>query len=240
MDLIRGWTLLSMVCYHLVWDLVYLFGFEWKWYLSKTGFLWQQSICWTFIFLSGFCLPLGKSGNRRGWTVFACGVLVSGITILAMPENRVVFGVLTLIGSCMLLLRSSEHLLERIPPNIGFVAGWMMFFLTKNISEGYLGFGEKILLVLPKSWYRNLMTAYLGLPNRGFYSTDYFPLFPWIFLFAAGYFFCLLLRRRGIRWELRAVRLPFVEWMGRHSLIIYLLHQPILYGILLVGFSLLR
>ena len=54
LDVIRGITLLSMIAYHGSWDLVYLAGVNWPWYHSKEAFLWQQSICWTFILLSGY------------------------------------------------------------------------------------------------------------------------------------------------------------------------------------------
>ena len=112
LDSIRGATLLSMAAYHTVWDLVYLFGVQWDWYKGGLGFLWQQSICWTFIFLSGFCWPLGRRPLKRGLTVLAGGAAVTLVTVLAMPESRVVFGVLTLLGSCALLLIPLEKLLR--------------------------------------------------------------------------------------------------------------------------------
>ena len=112
LDSIRGATLLSMAAYHAVWDLVYLFGVQWDWYKGGLGFLWQQSICWTFIFLSGFCWPLGRRPLKRGLTVLAGGAAVTLVTVLAMPESRVVFGVLTLLGACALLLIPLEKLLR--------------------------------------------------------------------------------------------------------------------------------
>ena len=51
-DTIRGLTLISMIVYHFVWDMVYLYGAEWTWFEDST--LWQQSICQTFVILSGF------------------------------------------------------------------------------------------------------------------------------------------------------------------------------------------
>ena len=55
LDAIRGIALINMIAYHAIWDLVYLYGFQWDWYQSEIGYIWQQGICWTFIFLSGFC-----------------------------------------------------------------------------------------------------------------------------------------------------------------------------------------
>ena len=104
LDGIRGLALLNMIAYHAVWDLVYLFGFNLQWYHSEGAYIWQQCICYTFIFLSGFCEPLGKKKLKRGVTVFSLGFLIVLATLIAIPQNRVRFGVLTLIGSCMLLI----------------------------------------------------------------------------------------------------------------------------------------
>ena len=61
LDELRGLDLISMMLYHGMWDLVYLFGVSAPWYGSWQGELWQQSICWVFLLLSGFCLPLGRT-----------------------------------------------------------------------------------------------------------------------------------------------------------------------------------
>ena len=66
LDELRGLDLISMMLYHGMWDVVFLFGVAQKWYTGRPGFVWQQSICWVFILLSGFCLPLGHRPLRRG------------------------------------------------------------------------------------------------------------------------------------------------------------------------------
>ena len=65
LDGIRGITLISMILYHASWDAVYLLGADWAWYRGPAAHLWQQSICWTFILLSGFCFPFGRKKLRR-------------------------------------------------------------------------------------------------------------------------------------------------------------------------------
>ena len=80
LDWIRGITLISMILYHGAWDLVYMFGVNWDWYRSKGAYAWQQSICWTFILLSGFCWALGQNRRRklrRGLLVFSGGALIT-------------------------------------------------------------------------------------------------------------------------------------------------------------------
>lgn len=72
LDELRGLDLISMMLYHGMWDLVYLFGVRAPWYGSWQGELWQQSICWVFILLSGFCLPLGRPrSNEARWCLGA-------------------------------------------------------------------------------------------------------------------------------------------------------------------------
>ena len=88
-----------MIIYHAVWDLVYIFGCDWKWYKSDMAFYWQQSICWSFIFISGFCWKMSKRNLRRGLQVFGGGLVITFATLVFMPDSRVIFGVLTLIGS---------------------------------------------------------------------------------------------------------------------------------------------
>lgn len=95
LDSLRGLTLVSMIAYHTCWDLVYLYGFDWGWYRSFQAYVWQQSICCTFILLSGFCWQMGHHPLRRGLMSFLGGAAVSLATLLVMPEEPVRFGVLT-------------------------------------------------------------------------------------------------------------------------------------------------
>lgn len=115
LDELRGLDLISMMLYHACWDLMFLFGIWMDWYIGWPGRLWQQSICWVFILLSGFCVPLGHHTLKRGAQVFAAGALVTAVTLLFMPEDRVVFGVLTFLGSAMLLYRPAGTAAEKDP-----------------------------------------------------------------------------------------------------------------------------
>lgn len=232
LDTIRGITLLSMILYHTCWDLVFLFGKRIPGYTGTGGYVWQQSICWTFILLSGFCWSLGHHHLKRGLLVFGSGILITVVTLLAMPESRVVFGVLTLIGSCMLLLIPIEKFLLKIRTEAGLAGSFLLFLLFRNVNTGYLGFEKWNLLRLPDSFYRNLLTTYLGFPQRGFFSTDYFSLLPWFFLFVTGFYLYQLVQKKGMMGKLFSWRVPVFDVIGRHSLLIYLLHQPVVFGIL--------
>lgn len=232
LDGIRGIALLNMIAYHSAWDLVYIYQTDWSWYRSGGAYVWQQGICWTFIFLSGFCWSLGSHAWKRGFTVFMGGAVITLATLAFMPQNRVVFGVLTLTGSCMLLMSVLGRRLCRVPPAAGMAVSGVLFILTRNVNEGYLGFEAWNLMKIPEALYRNALTAYLGFPDRDFYSTDYFSVFPWVFLFAAGFFtFRFFNGKKAMGWLEKGVLRP-VEWLGKHSLGIYMVHQPVIYGLM--------
>lgn len=233
-DALRGLALLNMIVYHVIWDLVYLFDFNWQWYQSDAAYVWQQGICWTFIFLSGFCHPFSRHNLKRGAWVFLAGAVISIATILFMPESPVLFGILTLLGSSMLIAALLNPLLKRCNAAVGLLVCFLLFFFTRHISSGYLGFGGWQLIKLPENLYSSYLTAYLGFPMDSFYSTDYFALLPWFFLFTAGYFLNHLLSQKTLSACLGPSRLKPVEWAGRHSLYIYMLHQPIIYLLLII------
>ncbi len=226
LDTLRGFTMLSMILYHLLWDLAYIADIPIPWYHSTGAYIWQQSICQTFILLSGFCWSFGRRPLKRGLMVFWAGGLITMVTMLLMPENQVLFGVLTLIGSCMLLMIPIDSILKKLNNPAVFilltVTSMLIFILLHPAWNGY-----------PKLSSGNLFTTYLGFPATDFYSTDYFPLLPWFLLFITGY----LLHKLSVRYGwlkfsfLNKNFLPPLTFMGRHSLIIYMLHQPILYGI---------
>ena len=119
---------------------------------------------------------------------------------------------------------------EKIPPAAGLAVSAVLFALTYHLDERWLGFGG-LRLALPDAWYANYFTAFFGFLPFDFYSTDYFALLPWLFLFWAGYFLHGVVGRARME-PLRRSVCPALGWMGRHSLLLYLLHQPVIYGVL--------
>lgn len=241
LDALRGFLLLNMIAFHGMWNLVYLFGVKASWYAGTPKYLWQQFICWTFILLSGFCWSMSRNHFKRGLLVFGGGCIVSLVTCLLMPENRILFGILTCIGSCVLLMLPLEKLLRRIPAGFGAAASFGLFALLRNCPKGTLGFEKLVICPLPEWLYCNNLTAYLGFPHPFFFSTDYFSLIPWIFLFITGWFLYRIGVRNGWNEKLFARgRFPLLNWLGRHSLAVYLLHQPVLYGLGILFFEFLK
>jgi len=234
LDVLRGITVISMILYHGIWDLVYIVGIKMNWYQSSVGYIWQQSICWTFILLAGFCWSLGRHRLKRGCIVFSAGGIVTLVTLVLMPRQRVVFGVLTLLGSSMLLLIPLEKLLRKVSAKVGLGLSVILFVWFRNVNEGYLGVGDAIFVKLPKEWYDcGWFMTYLGFADVNFYSTDYFSLLPWFFLFATGYFLNRWMREKGwLEYPLfKEIQNKPLAFLGRNSLLVYLLHQPVIYGV---------
>jgi uncharacterized membrane protein len=135
-DILRGLTLISMIAYHTAWDMAYLFDIKgnWAWFESDEAYVWQQSICWSFILLSGFCWSFGRKKWKRGILVLLAGCLISIVTLLVMPDDRIIFGVLTFLGSAMLLLVPLDKVFSKCEPVLGLIVSALLFFLTRNVN----------------------------------------------------------------------------------------------------------
>lgn len=236
LDTVRGVLIINMILYHALYDVVHIMGIPISWYTGPVGYIWQQSICWGFILLSGFCFRLSRRPLRHGLTVLGAGILVTLATALAMPSERIIFGVLYLLGLSALVQCAVWALWSRLdlppfPAGLGLALSALAFFLTREVPSGYIGFEGLRLCPLPPWLYQWDFLAVLGLPGPGFWSSDYFPLIPWLCLYLCGYFLWRLIgSRRKVMDRLRPGVRP-LAFVGRHSLVIYLLHQPLLMGL---------
>lgn len=225
LDSIRALAVISMMIYHTVWDLVSLGVIPRSFLLSAPAVVWQRSICFTFIILSGFCFCLSKNPFRSGAVVFAAGLLVSAATFIIMPRNRIIFGILTFLGGAAIITALINYALKKLRPAVGMVLCAVLFVLSFNMSKGYFAG-----IVLPTSLYKNYITAFFGFPFRGFASADYFPFFPWYFLYLFGYFSFAEMKKRNMMRFLKTPEIPVLNLIGRHALVIYLVHQPVIYA----------
>ena len=221
LDALRGVCILCVIVVHFLFDLSFFGGLDltlpaWYVFLQEYGGA-------IFVVLSGVCVTLGSKSVRRGLIVFACGMLITAVTYgmyrLGMSGADVVvkFGVLHLLGVCMLVYPA----FKKLPPATLTVLG-LVIAITGYAIRG---------IIVPQRW-----LFPLGLTYEGFTSSDYFPLFPQL-----GYFLIGAAIGKTAYCEKKTL-LPgsfqktgiarFFCWCGRQSLFIYLLHQPIVYGLL--------
>jgi len=233
-DALRGFALLNMLGMHFLYDVNVVFGREPDWYLRPGVRLWQQCICWAFILIAGFCFHFGKARNlRRGIFLNLCGLVITAVTLLAVPSEAIWFGILNFMGCAILLTIPLKRGLERLPPLPGIALFFFLFLLTRNVYNGFLGI-KPFFYRLPESLYRFRVLAPLGFPDPLFRSSDYFPMLPWYFLFLCGWNLGRLFQKNP-RWQrLARFRVPLLSAVGRNTIWVYMLHQPILMGICMI------
>lgn len=229
LDSIRGLLLIMMIVFHTMFDVMIMGDGSFS-VRNIPGYVFQQSIGYGFIFLSGMCRAIGKRHLRRGLTVLGAAALVSFVTYVFTPGQAINFGVLVLLGSSMLIVIPLEKVIKDKHAPIGLGLSLVLFILTRNVSDGNLGFEGLKLIELPDFLYRNFATAYLGFPPADFASGDYYPLIPWFFLYMCGYFFWKLIGTKEWVKKPLLIKIPVLSFLGRHSLLVYLLHQPICYA----------
>jgi len=237
-DSLRGIAIIMMVTFHLIFDLYYfgIYNFD-----VHSGILWwfARITASMFIFLVGVSLSLSYSRTtllnnhiaqkglflkylKRGLKIFSYGLLITAATWIFIGNGFIIFGILHFIGIAIIL---EYPFLKRKYFNlllgIAFIAAgiFLMGFTFDFYSLLWLGFT----------------------PNN-FYTVDYFPLLPWLGVVSIGIFIGNMLYENYIR----RFKLPDLSnssyvkisgFLGKHSLLIYLIHQPILIILLyLLGF----
>lgn len=226
-DGIRGAAIINMVLFHFLYDIFIVYERNPLWYDCMPIHIWQQIICWTFIFISGFVWTWGiKSNLQRGIFFNICGLVISIITVVLIPSEEIWFGILNFMGCAVLLMYPIKRTTDKIPPTLGVVMSFILFILFKNIQNGYIGFGHLVLAV-PKVLYSIKILTPIGFPFSGFYSSDFFPLLPWMFLNLCGYFFNKIFESHNKWKKIATHKIPILSLVGKKTIWIYLLHQPI-------------
>lgn len=115
---------------------------------------------------------------------------------------------------------------------------FLLFAVTYGINDGILGFFRIELVRLPEVFYGNLFATFLGFTEKYFFSADYFSVFPWVFLYFTGYFLYRLWSAKKLP-DAKCLdrNMPVLTKIGKKSLIVYMLHQPILYILLELTFG---
>jgi uncharacterized membrane protein len=231
-DALRGLAIVMMVFFHLVCDLDY---FD-IWAVDRHSGLWPYFRCviaTMFILLVGVSLTLSSSRAKkaqviggkpftsylkRGLMTFSLGLLITLVTRLFLRERFVVFGILNFIGVSIVLAYPFLELRFR-----NLVLGVLLIALGMHLWQFTFEF----------PW-----LVWLGFKSAQIYQTiDYFPILPWFGLVLIGLFLGNLLypdyTRKFNLYDLSDFPpIRSLCFLGRHSLIIYLIHQPVLLALL--------
>jgi len=230
LDVLRGCAIIFMVVLHLFWDLDY-FGIL---PLNQQFYSLNILVPIMFFLLVGTCQAVSNQKYKdqpkkmyfktiqRGLWILNLGMLFTLLTTIAFPNRPILFGVLHCIGFSVLL---SALFLRYKTTNL--IAGTLIIILGVIIANFYM-------VVSP-----NMLQLALGFhqPDIAHHTIDYFPILPWLGVSLIGIALGNILYKHNTR------RFPVPDltkyaptkafsWLGRHSLSIYLLHQPIIAGVL--------
>ncbi len=227
-DTFRGLAIITMITYHFLFDITFfgVYPFE-----VNSGFLWYfaRATAFTFIFLMGVSLTLSNSRSmitgeylegglfkkylKRGLKIFSLGILITFATWIFIPQEFIIFGVLHFIGISIIL---AYPFIKRKYLNL--ILGISIILL--GIYLGNFNFDFTWLM-------------WLGFIPNNLQTVDYFPLIPWFGVVLLGLFFGGILYKNYQRqFNLPDLSSNYIirgfSFLGRNSLIIYLIHQPIL------------
>lgn len=219
-DMVRGFTIISMVAFHATYDAVMLFGFTIPWFEDPViQDAWRASISWIFLFLAGWMTSFSRNNLRRAAIHGAVALLIWVATSFAKVDTPISFGILFCMAASTLICALLEPIstkLTALSVTISLIVSLALFAVT---------------LPVPRQVYAIEGLAWLGFPNPAFASGDYYPLIPFFFMYLTG---CLAsrlfaLKRKTTGYPLWMYKdaLPALSIIGRHSLLIYLIHQPV-------------
>lgn len=220
-DLWRTLCIAGMIIYHTVFDLT-LFGVLPESVLSAAPMnVLKYGVSGGFILCSGACARFSHDNLMRGFRIFLAGLAVS--VVMAAVKMPVAFGILQLLGCSVLFYGALGDKAGRLETPMWCVSLAILFAVCAAVIS-HVTVESKLLYPL-------------GLKYDGFYSADYYPLFPWLLLFLAGGYIGRLAAEHG-NGRASGARLPRALTLpGRHSLLIYLAHQPIIYGLCALIFA---
>lgn len=224
-DLGRGIALIAMTAYHFCWDLE-MFGVLPRGFMAQTEMIWwARTIAGSFLFLVGFSLCLAH-GNGIRWRSFlvrlaqivAAALAITIATWFATPDAFIFFGILHSIALGSVLALAFLR------------APWWLTALVAAAVLTLRGTLQTEALDAPIWWWSGLSRI---IPV----SNDYVPVFPFFGMILLGLAAAKLATRQGwleilARPKLAAAPARLLRFIGRHSLIYYLAHQPVMLAIL--------
>lgn len=241
LDELRGLCVLLMVAHHAMYTAGFLFGNAW----FAAAFHFFEPVASPFfaiIFfvLCGISCHLSHNNLLRGLKLLAVAVGMSAVLYFFMYDSMIWFGVLHMLACSILLCAALVPLTRRVPGWAGMLTAAILFVLfacwpyphSSNgfFQGGFFGIAGVFEWHWPTQWEALTFLNPLGIGKLS--SADYYPLLPWSFAVVFGMFLGKYIDRFP-RW-MSVSHIPPLSWVGRHAILAYLLHQPVIYGICLV------
>ncbi|MBE6764801.1 MAG: DUF1624 domain-containing protein [Ruminococcaceae bacterium] len=231
-DILRAVAIIYMVFYHVLFDLAFVWRYDWaiQLYDSQRYIVIFDELI--FVVLSGVCANLSKSNAERGAGLLCIALGFTAVTAFVFPGGAIYFGVLHMLSCSMLIYAAVGKWLKKIPWWVGAPLFAAAALLTWNVKRGYFGIGDFSFAVPDILVYNNNLYPF-GFINASYAAADYFPLMPWLFVFLAGAYVGSLCRKELPK-PFYKNYCPPLAFIGRHSLLIYVIHQPIIFAILYI------
>ncbi len=236
MDDLRGFCVFCMIFYH-----GFLLAFQ-SFGIVAGGQAYdffrpvQPIFAGIFILLCGISCRLSHSNWERGLKLFGVALAINLITILGLPQlerfgfdfsgTEIWFGILNLLSVSILFFALAHKVLDWLPPAAGAYLMLVFWYVTRFFEDGRIGFPGEWEGRLPAAWTSHFWTFPLGIHDQAFWSADYFPLIPWLFLFLAGAYFGIYIQNGHVPNFAYKARLGPINWLGRHALLVYIVHVP--------------
>ena len=232
LDILRGIAVIGMVFHHSLVSYEIVFDTTVKWLYGNAFASVQLVFVAVFLLVSGICTHYSRNVMRRGLIVFAAAMLMTVATCFVLPYFGIVglniyFGILHMFGLSMILYSLLKKLLSKIPALVGIIVFTVLFI-------AYYAFYIKE--PVADTW---LLLPFGVIPASMEYYGDYYPLLPFFFLFLTGTYIGKLVKDNKFPCWFYSFRIPMLEFVGRNSLWVYLLHQPIIFPIMMLVYYLI-
>ena len=227
-DELRGLAIVFMIIFHIIYQRVVWFSLPSEVLSYPLVRLCQLGAQILFISISGVSCAFSKNNLRRGSLCLFYGLLITIATYFIAPSEIIVFGILHFLGCAIIIYGLFGKLLSRIKPIMGAIFSSLCFIsFYPLIYNNILLESIKNISFFNYLWKKGVFNL-LGIPSPQFYSSDYFPFVPWFFLFLTGVFIGTSLINSPPTIHKPRIKMHSLIFLGRHSLIIYLLHIPII------------
>ncbi len=240
LDELRGFAIICMVLFHAFFTASAMFGWSWGTSLYEFFLPAEPYFAALFIIISGISSNLSHSNAKRGLILAGISIALTVVTYMGKFVGiygiTIWFGILHLLAFSILFVALLGRGLRLIHPIVGMLISAALFYITYNVDlyrGGYLNlFGNTV--NLPDSLYSTDLLCPFGFYSISFFSADYFPLLPWLFMFLFGYYLGMYAKKGKFPKFCYNKHIRPFAFVGKYTLWIYIFHQPVIYGLFYV------